>query len=219
MSLLPPREKHLHVESDDAPHEDALSTEDKLFALIEKLSEQSSKAGLTPSQLETILTKVGLSTAEGMRQSLKPENSDHSNISAFFTTADKARYGSFDAKPQLTRKTFFVGAEEKVDRLMPAEIEAYNAITSYKEARGGKGKAHVKRNGQAEELWVEVPFETVDQRMEIPSLLLILMELNGGPSTANIHNLVKQIEALKGLASRAGATAAELEATLQAEAV
>mgnify|MGYP001598042075 CR=1 FL=1 len=49
MSLLPPRkpkeeivmplpEKHLHVESDTDPKDDALSREDKLFALIDKLT-------------------------------------------------------------------------------------------------------------------------------------------------------------------------------------
>ena len=228
MSLLPPRkpkeeihtepsETHLHIEPDDAPHEDALSREDKLFALIDKLTTAGTQSGLNPTQLESILTKVGLSTAEGMRQSLKPENTEHRHESAFFTARDKAKYGSYLEKPKLTRKTFFVGTEEKDDRLTPDEIEGYNAITAYKEARGGKWKAEVKRNGQAEELWVTVPCETVDNRMDLPSLILILHELNGGRSTENIHSLVKQIEALKREAVGRGANAADLEALLMAE--
>ena len=167
-------------------------------------------------QLETLLERVGRSTAEGMRQSLKPENTEHRNESAFFTAADKAKYGSFDQKPKLTRKTFFVGIDERDERLTPAEIEGYNALTTYKEARNGKWKAEIKRNGQHEELWVTVPFETVDQRMDLPPLILILHELNGGTSTADIHSLVKQIEAFKKLAVSSGATAQQLEEAMNA---
>jgi hypothetical protein len=229
MSLLPPRkpkveetdtampEKHLHVESENDPHEDALSRADKLTAILEQLTLQSANAGLSAPQLEAILTKVGLSTAEGMRMSLKPENTEHRNESAFFTARDKAKYGSWQNKPTLTRKTFFVGAEEKDERLMPEEIEGYNAITKYCEARNGKWKAQIKKNGQAEELWIDVPCETVDNRMDLPSLILILHELNGGRSTADVHSLIKQIEILKRDAISRGASAGELEALLMAD--
>ena len=202
MSLMPPREM----------------TNTLLQELVDKLSNSVQSAGMTPAQLETILTKVGLSTAEGMRQSLRPENADCTHISAFFTTADLAKYGSFEQRPLLKRKTFFVGSEEQNERLTTSEIEAYNKIDEYRECRNGKWTATIKRNGQHEELWVSVPCETVDQRMDIPSLLLILHELNGGVSTNNVHSLIKQIEALRGLAVKQGATVAELEATLVANA-
>jgi hypothetical protein len=217
MSLLPPRKPaevvtpHLRLEDNEPP------PEDKLTKILEQLASQSVNAGLSASQLEAVLTKVGLSTAEGMRVSLKPENTEHRNESAFFTVRDKAKYGSWLNKPKLTRKTFFVGAEEKDERLMPEEIEGFNAITSACTARNGKWTAKIKKNGEEDELWVDVPCETVDNRMDLPSLILILHELNGGRSTADVHSLVKQIEALKRDAISRGASAGELEALLMAE--
>jgi len=212
-------EKHLRLEQPDDPKSDALDREARLIDLVEKLATQAQSSGFTPQQLETILARAGAATAEGMRISLKPENPDHRHESAFFTAADKARYGSFDQRPTLTRKTFFVGAEEKDERLMPAEIEEYNAITSYREARGGKWKAEIRRNGQEEQLWVWVPIETQDQRMDLPSLLLILMELNGRANTANLHALVRQIEMLKGMVVTGKQMApADLERELLAQA-
>ena len=199
--LLPPREM----------------TNALLEALVEKLSTSVKSAGLTPEQLEIILTKVGLSTAEGMRQTLRPENAECTHISAYFTERDKAKYGSFDRKPALRRKTFFIGAQEKDERLTPAEIEAYNAITDYRTARNGLWKAEIRQNGQEQELWVSVPCDTVDERMDIPSLVLILHELNGGVSTKDIHSLIRQIEALKTMSLSHGATATELEAAMLAE--
>ncbi len=203
-------EKHIRLESEEP------APEDKLTKILEQLATQSASAGLSAAQLEAVLTRVGLSTAEGMRVSLKPENTEHRNESAFFTARDKAKYGSWQQKPTLTRKTFFVGVEEKDERLMPEEIEGFNAITGYREARNGKWKAQIKRNGQTEELWIDVPCETVDHRMDLPSLILILHELNGGQSTADVHSLLKQLEALKRDAISRGASAGELEALLLA---
>lgn len=223
MSLLPPRqpkpelpsESHLHIEPEGAPKEDALSREDKLFALVEKLTAQAGAAGLSAEQLETILTRSGLTAAEGMRASLRPENRTHRHESAFFTPQDKQRYGSWEAKPTLSRKSYFVGVEEKDERLMPAEIEAFNAITERRTARNGRWKADIKKDGPDESLWISVPCETSDQRMELPSLLLILLELNGGPSTVNVHALLRQIEALKGMVvSGVQKTATALETEL-----
>lgn len=191
-----------------------LNTNDLLTALIDKLSTVASNNGLSAEQLEVIMTRAGLASAEGMRLSLKPENPEPTHISAFFTVEDKARYGSWEDRPQLSRKTYFCGIEEKSDRLMPAEIEAYNAITEYRTARNGQWKAQIKQNGEHKELWVSVPFETLDQRMNLPSLILILLELNGGPSTADVHSLIRQIEHLKGLLVKSGKSVADLETEL-----
>lgn len=218
MSLLPPRKKPDVVEPEAPPELERApeSTEDRLLAVLEKFASAGSQAGFSPQQLEAILTRVGLSTAEGMRQSLKPENPEPTNISVFFTEKDLRKYGSFAEKPKLRRRTFFVGAEEKDERLTPAEIEAYNQIDGFREARGGRWRAEIRKNGQHEELFVTVPCDTVDQRMELPSLLLILHELNGGASTADLHSLIRQLEYLKGHAIKAGANAAELEKELMA---
>lgn len=185
--------------------------------LVDKLSERSGAAGLSAEQLQEILTKVGVTSAEAMRQSLKPENPDHPHISAYFTEKDRAKYGSWEQKPTLRVKTFFCGVEENADRLTPLEIESYNRITADREARGGRWTAAIKRAGKKDEaLFVNVPCETVDQRMDLPPLTLILHELNGGQSTEDLHGLLTQIDQLKTMLVAKGSTPAELEAALLA---
>ena len=103
--------------------------------------------------------------------------------------------------------------------MTPSEIDAYNAIDTPREVRNGAWRAVIKKptavgGKQTLEIWV--PKDTVDQRMVLPSLHLILHELNGGPSTENIMDLIKQIESLKALLASKGATASELEAALLA---
>ena len=115
-------------------------TEDRLLQILEKLTETSQAHGLSNSQLETLLTKVGLSSADAMRLSLRPENQDHPHISAFFTEATRLKYGEYTNKPTLRRRTYFVGIEEKDDRLTAAEIEAYNRIERTCDCRNGKWK-------------------------------------------------------------------------------
>ena len=186
--------------------------ESVLVKLLEKLTEQSVASGLSAGQLETLLERVGFSSAEAMRQSLKPENQFPPEISAFsYPEGDRDR-----PKPSLTRKTYFCGVEERADRLTPAEIDSYNAIVTPRRARRDRWAADIKRNGLRDELWISVPMETYNERVELPALILILHELNGGHSTENVYELVKLIEHYKGLAAKHGATAAELEAEVLA---
>lgn len=189
--------------------------EQMMETLISKIADRAGTAGITTEQLAEILAKVGITSAEAMRQSLKPENPDHPHISAFFTEKDRAKYGAWENKPELRVKTFFCGVEENADRLTPLEIESYNRLTADREARGGRWTATVKRAGHKDEaLIVNVPCETVDQRMDLPPLTLILHELNGGQSTEDLHGLLKQIDALKSMLVAKGSTPAELEAAL-----
>ena len=190
-------------------------TESLLEALVAKLSVVGQSQGLSESQLERVLSAVGVHTAEAMRASLKPENPEHPHISAFsYPEGDIAR-----PKPPLRVKTFFCGMEEQAERLTPVEIEAYNAITTDRQCRNGSWKAKIVNKGHtSEELHVLIPCETVDQRMGLPSLELILVELNGGPSTADLGGMIATIrrleqELVEAKAMRGTATALEAELT------
>lgn len=189
------------------------NTTDLLSKLVDKLTEAAQAAALKPSDLEAILTRAGLSSAEAMRGKLAPENQTHPGKSAFsYPEGDVAR-----PKPELARKTYFCGMEERADRLTPAEIDGYNALKQSTQARNGRWTAKVRVRGEKEELWVDVPANTVDQRMDLPPLVLILHELAGGPSTEDIGALVRQIDALKAMVMDAKRlTPAQLEAQLNA---
>ena len=190
-------------------------TEILLENLVEKILERGAGAGLSENQLELLLTRVGENTAAAMRTSLKPENAEHPHISAFsYPEGDLAH-----PKPDLRVKTWFCGIEENKDRLTPNEIEAYNAIRTKRRARGGDWKADLRNPGQDnEELVIWIPCETVDQRMGLPPLELILNELNGGPSTADLGGMLATIRRLEQELAEAKAvqngTVAMLEASL-----
>ena len=210
---MPPSD---NTSPDDSPLDAPEPTQNELLTvLLTKLTEAQVSNALTPSQLESILTRAGVSSATAMHAALKPENTEHEHISAFFTALDRAKYGSWREKPELTRKTYFCGIEEKSDRLTPAEIEAYNAIRTSRTARHGTWTATVKRAGDVEEVWIEVPCQSIDARMNLaPSLLLTLLELNGGPSTTDLHHILRQLDYLKARELGRGVSAETLEQEL-----
>jgi len=177
---------------------------------------------MSPETLKDILMETGKVNAEVARKARWPENATHPGISAYFTAKDMAVYGALENKPKLNRTTFFCDILEEEERLTPTEIEAFNKLDKPSECRGGAWRAVIirpKAVGGKEELRVHVPKDTVDQRMVLPSLLLILHELAGGPSTENVYALMKQIEYLKAqlVSAKVGGTSvADLEAHLAA---
>lgn len=195
-------------------------TQDQFMSLMGALVDKIGSIGLSQESLKEILTEAGKTTAEVARKARWPENPEHDHISAYFSKDDHIKYGGIANKPKLARITYFCGMEEKEDRLTVGEILAYNAITTSTEVRGGAWRATVKKPsamGGKQELWVWVPKETVDQRMVLPSLALILHELNGGESTQDVMQLLNQISALKAMVMELkGVSATDLEKQLLA---
>lgn len=183
-----------------------------MAALIAAFTESIKGVALQPEQIKELIEGV----AKGTQKALRPENPVHPGISPYsYPEGDVAH-----PKEPLTRDTFFCGIREEEDRLTPGEIQAYNAITQPRECRGGSWRAEIRRSvsvGGKESLFVWVPHNTMDQRNVLPpSLILLLTELNGGPSTENLMDLMRQIENLKALLVKKGSTVAELETALLA---
>lgn len=133
------------------------------------------------------------------QQSAPKDNPNFTEISPF-TRADGSR-------PHLTRPTFFGGARQRDEQLTPDEIEAFNALTASRTARGGTWKAEVRQNGSAAELHVDVPMKTGDEKGSLPSLLLVLMELAGGAKAADPAALAQRVAELERKLELAGAAA------------
>lgn len=196
---------------------DAPMTQNQFGQMMGAFLQGLKSLSMSPESLREILQEVGKTNAEVARRARWPENPDHEHISVYFTKEDKAKYGGEENKPILKRKTYFCGIEEKADRLTVGEVLAFNAIDTPMECRGGAWRAVIKKPqavGGQEELWIWVPKETVDQRMVLPSLHLILHELNGGPSTEDVMALLIKIKKLEALVMSKGGTAQELEAAL-----
>lgn len=122
------------------------------------------------------------------------ENPDYNEKSAFtYPEGERVR-----PKPALLRETFFCGSRVRAEDLKPSEIDAFNAIGSSRTARNGTWTATVTQNGTAQELRVMVPSRTVDERMDLPgSLLLILRELAGGAMAVDPLSLAQEVSILK----------------------
>ena len=153
---------------------------------------------LSAAQLKEILAAVATtateSGAEGMRRAIKPDNPTHPGISVYSYPEGERVH----PKPKLTRETFFCGAPQKEDQLTPAEIDAFNAITGERTARNGRWWARVEQYGNRQRLHVFVPNKSIDDRMDLPNgLILILRELADGPEAVSVTSLAEKVKQLE----------------------
>lgn len=178
-----------------------------LGATLEQVKDLAA-SGFGYAQIKTLATTLGTAKAQGaglsaadlrqvlqdQRKALRPENDRHPGKSAFsYPEGDVAR-----PKPALRRKTFFNGIKEEEDALSPAEIELYNRFEHPgREARKGMWKAHVKRNGSAEELFIVTEPHTLDGRQALPGITSILRELLDGEAAANPDMLAQRVTELE----------------------
>lgn len=90
------------------------------------------------------------------------------------------------------------------DQLTPREIDLLNAIDRSYTAREGRWTADLTRNGKEEMLMVSVPAKTIDDRMDLPSLELVCLELLKGQAAVDPMSLAQRVAELeKQLAEKA----------------
>lgn len=159
---------------------------DALLKALERL--QPAQSGVSADQLSEILE----STAKSTRQALKPENARHPDISAFNPAGERDH-----PRPALKRKTFWANVPLQVTELTTAEIELMNAIEHTLEARNGRWKAEIKKDGGEQELWISFPHDSIDDRMDLPSMEMMLRELVGGTRAVDASSLAQRVAELE----------------------
>jgi hypothetical protein len=159
------------------PIADRLAELDRLIEAQKARLAQPVSGGLSGEDLKAILEsqhKNQQQLVEATRQ-VRHSNPDHTHVSAF------SHPGGDLAEPKASlrfKEVFHNGHREREDDLTPGEIDAYNAITHSCEARGGKWTATVSRDGRR--LLIVIPCYTPDERGDVPSLTMQLMELAQG---------------------------------------
>jgi hypothetical protein len=137
---------------------------------------------------------------EGQRKAANPSNNYHAGISAFsYPEGDRAR-----PKPALDRETYFCGAKQQEEQLMPSEIDAFNALQESRliEKPNGPWECEVT----AKRRMVTLPVASRDQLMDLPnSLILILRELANGSEAVDPVRMAKRIQELESRLEAAGA--------------
>ena len=131
--------------------------------------------------------------SEGMRRVLHPQNAQHPHVSAFsYPEGNIVR-----PKPLLLRETYFCGSRCREDQLTPREIDHLNAITGSMSAREGRWTADIIGVGKNEQLHIVVPCKSIDDRMNLPSLELICLELAQGQAAVDPLSLAERVRALE----------------------
>lgn len=161
-------------------------TQEQLQALIGAAT--GGGGGLTSADLKSLLDSQKQEQNE--QRSVRHSNADHRHESVFSLPGGDLK----NPKAKLTRETFFNNHREHEDELMPAEIEAFNAIEHSCEARGGAWVATVKNN----RLLINIPSHTMDDRMNLPDgLVLILKELAQGERAVSQADMAIRIADLE----------------------
>jgi hypothetical protein len=157
---------------------------------IAEMAGKSSGGGISVEQLETVLK----SNAEATRKALKPENAQHPDVSAFNPLGERDH-----PRPKLRRKTFWAGTELHEDELSREEIELFNQVEHTVEARNGIWRAELKRTATdgTSELHVIFPCANTDDRMDLPSMTLMLRELLGGTKAVDAESLAQRVAQLE----------------------
>lgn len=177
---------------------------DVLSQLLSAKGLTPSVQGITPEVLATILQTSGAASAKAMQMSLRVENPNFPERSVFLPRGKFDDDGTPEA-PKLTLRydTYFCGvligmAGGPTDLSTESEIELFNRFESDKESRDGDWSATLTRKGNNRmRLDVKVPCKTNDDRMGLPTLELILLELLEGVDATNTLNLVDKVRQLE----------------------
>lgn len=148
-------------------------------------------AGITAEQLTTILE----GNAQSTRKALRPENEFHPDVSDFNPLGERDH-----PRPKLLNKVVFCGMELHEDELKLGEIELFNKFTHSCIARNGSWRAELKpgMKGGKGELHIIIPVATMDDRMDLPNgMSLILSELLGGEKAVDPASLAERVAELE----------------------
>jgi hypothetical protein len=162
-------------------------------ALLKAMERMQPAPGISKDDLKEVME----SNSEGMRRALKPENARHPDVSVFNPEGERDH-----PRPPLKRKTFWIGVPLQQDELDREEIELFNSIEHTMEARSGQWKAEIRNNNM--ELHINFPNASVDERMDLPSMKMLMRELIGGTKAVDPASLAQRVAELeKQLAAKA----------------
>jgi hypothetical protein len=163
-------------------------------AKVEKeAEEQDGGATLTFEQLKDLMVGVAEGSSRAMHKELRPSNPTFPDVSAYNPLGERDH-----PRPDLTRPTYFCGGEQRREWLTREEIDAFNAIKTDCVAKDGRWTARIQRDNSGQpRLFVNVPHRGIDQRAELPPLLIILRELVEGPELNDIEMLRLKVQELE----------------------
>lgn len=180
----PGRPPKVVTETELAPADATTALAEAMLKAMERLQPQG--GGISKDDLKEVME----SNSEGMRRALKPENARHPDVSAFNPKGERDH-----PRSALRRKTFWIGVPLNQNELSEEEIVLFNSVEHNVEARNGTWKAELKNAGT--ELHVTFPNATVDERMDLPSMKVLMTELLGGARSVDTDSLLARVAELE----------------------
>lgn len=176
---------------------------EQMHQLMQQTGQAPSMQGFTPEMLATILQSSGQQTALALKRAGQRECLTYHNRSVFDPTGRFDDEGnSLPAKVSFKYDTYYIGvligrAGMSGDSSTPAETELYNRFEHDMDAHGGTWTARFETRGDSRTLSIEVPVESVDDRMGIPEISLVLLTLLEGEESVNAATLLSQVKTLR----------------------
>ncbi len=186
------------AKAEAAPTPDAMT---QIAAVLSRLADQPDR-GMSADQITALVTAAAANAAntgaESMRRVLHPQNAQHPGKSVFSYPEGDIAHPKAVLRPRPDGQpgvVFFCGSREDPDQLTPAQIDLYNRFDRSRTSRDGKWKAEIASNGI--DLMVWVPAKSIDERMDLPSLDLILLELLDGTASVDPVSLAERVAQLE----------------------
>jgi hypothetical protein len=180
----------------------------ELFTLATTSTSRSPELEIAADALKRAAASQG-QLSEEMGRTLIRSNKEHQNVSVFTVKPDCPHCKNGTVHPEnnklghpsmeFTFERVFApkNIPIKADQCTMTEIELINSFTESRKARDGDWTAEVvHQKGGKRELIISFPTNT-DERMGLPPLTQILLELKMGSEAADPLNLVHEIEQLK----------------------
>lgn len=166
-------------------------THEQLLEIITAL--QTVNTGGKSSE-ETRLALEAITQLKGeVERTVLRSNKQHPGISVFDYPEGRVAAEKAGKIKKLTYKTYFCGGLQFADDLTPTEVDLYNSFTSSKSCRDGRWTARLAPNGTTNELHIDVPCFTTDERMSLPSLVAILGELLYGAEVVDPATMMQSV--------------------------
>lgn len=158
---------------------------DKDQSLEELIRQQAATIARLEATLNERASDPGVEAIKTLAERSAPKDNPNYSERGPFTYPEGERVRP---KPKLKRDVFIGGVRQHWTQLTPFEVELFNQFEGTRTARGGQWKAEVRMNGSQQELHIDLPMRTWDERASLPQELPTLLEIL-------LHGEIKRTEA------------------------
>jgi hypothetical protein len=141
------------------------------------------------------MLKLATAAMDNLKEQVARNRTISNSINDYHGVSEFAPEGKAKKREHKLRykDVFFLGDKLREESLTPDEIDILNSFKTDTTARDGRWVATITRESGKPVLTVTAPFGTMDNRNQLPSLLLMCDELLHGPETNNPDSMLSRL--------------------------